>query len=64
MQVRLQSHLDALALSPRTRGVTKLAGADDTYRIRVGEYRILYQIHDKVLFVLVVKIASRREAYR
>ncbi len=63
-QSRLQPHLDALEQNPRPHGVKKLAGEDDTYRIRVGAYRILYQIQDRVLVVLVVKIAPRREAYR
>jgi mRNA interferase RelE/StbE len=64
VQARLQFHIDALGVNPRSSGVTKLAGKDDTYRIRVGAYRVLYQIHDRVLIVLVVKVASRREAYR
>ena len=64
VQSRLQSHMDALAENPRPHGIKKLAGEDDTYRIRVGAYRILYQIQDEILLVLVVKIAPRREAYR
>lgn len=64
VQSRVQPYLDALAENPRPHGVKKLAGEDDTYRIRVGTYRILYQIQDKILLVLVVKIAPRREAYR
>ncbi len=64
IQSRLQPHIDALAENPRPHGVKKLAGEDDIYRIRVGAYRILYQIQDRILLVLVVKIAPRREAYR
>ena len=56
--------MDALAENPRPHGIKKLVGEDDTYRIRVGAYRILYQIQDEILLVLVVKIAPRREAYR
>jgi mRNA interferase RelE/StbE len=44
--------------------VTKLAGGENLYRVRVGDYRIIYQIQDKVLVVLVVKIGHRREVYR
>lgn len=61
---RLQPHVDALGQNPRPRGNVKLAGEEDIYRIRVGEYRILYQIQDEVLLVIVVKIAHRREAYK
>lgn len=64
IQSRLQPHIDALAENPRPHGVEKLAGEDDIYRIRVGAYRILYQIQDRILLVLVVRIAPRREAYR
>ncbi len=61
---RIAPHIDALALTPRPHGVVKLAGEENLWRIRVGAYRILYEIHDDVLLVLVVKIAARREAYR
>ena len=53
-----------LAANPRPPGVEKLAGPDDFYRIRVGDYRIIYQIQDDVLMILVVKIGHRREVYR
>ena len=61
---RLQIHIDALEHEPRPRGVKKLVAEDDVYRIRVGAYRILYQIQERVPLVLIVKIAPRREAYR
>ncbi len=41
-----------------------MAGPDNFYRTRVGDYRIIYQIHDGVLLVLVVEIGHRREIYR
>lgn len=61
---RLQPKIDALATEPRPSGVVKLAGADDLYRIRVGEYRIIYSIQDEQLLILVVKIGHRRDVYR
>lgn len=61
---RLKGHIDALAHAPRPSGVVKLAGEVNTYRIRVGDYRILYEIHDQVLIVVVLKVADRKEAYR
>jgi mRNA interferase RelE/StbE len=61
---RIDRHIQALAVAPRPQGVEKLAGSDCSYRIRVGDYRILYEIHDERLHVLVVKVGHRREAYR
>jgi len=61
---RLKDHIDALAHIPRPREVVKLAGEIDTYRIRVGDYRVLYEVHDRVLLVIVLKVADRKEAYR
>jgi mRNA interferase RelE/StbE len=42
----------------------KLAGGDDLYRVRVGDYRVVYQIQDRALVVLVVNVGHRREVYR
>jgi mRNA interferase RelE/StbE len=56
--------LVALGANPRPPGVVKLAGADDLWRVRVRQYRIVYQIFDKELIVTVVKIGDRKEVYR
>ncbi len=53
-----------LEADPRPRGVVKLAGPEDLYRVRVGDYRIIYQVHDRDDLVLVVAIGHRREIYR
>ncbi|MEO5333000.1 MAG: type II toxin-antitoxin system RelE/ParE family toxin [Magnetococcus sp. YQC-5] len=53
-----------LAHDPRPPGSKKLAGVADTWRIRVGDYRIIYIIEDDRLVVLIVKIGHRREVYR
>ena len=60
---RLASHLSALAYNPRPAGSKKLKG-EEGYRIRVGDYRILYEIHDAALWVLIVSVGHRREVYR
>ena len=60
---RIKVRIDELAHNPRPQGVKKLSGAESLYRIRVGDYRIIYEIQDKALVVLVVKVAHRREAY-
>ncbi len=61
---RVMRRLAALASAPRPPGVEKLAGLDNTYRIRVGDWRVIYSIKNKVLLVLVLKIGHRREVYR
>ena len=58
---------DALAVlrnDPRPPGCAKLAGADNLWRIRVGQYRVVYAIRESQLLVLVVRVAHRRDVYR
>ena len=61
---RLARAIDRLGACPRPPGCRKLAGAQDAYRIRVGDYRVVYQIEDRVLVVYVIRIAHRRDVYR
>jgi mRNA interferase RelE/StbE len=60
---RIATAIDALANDPRPPGTTKLAGRDD-YRIRVGDYRVVYAVDDNERLVLIGRIAHRREVYR
>ncbi len=60
---RVIARIQALAEEPRPVGAEKLSG-QDRYRIRQGEYRILYEIEDAVLRVMVVRIGHRRDIYR
>lgn len=60
---RIETAIDGLAANPRPRGTTKLAGRDD-FRIRVGDYRIVYAVDDTERLVLIARIAHRREVYR
>lgn len=60
---RMISRIRGLASDPRPPGANKLSG-EEKYRIRQGDYRILYQIHDEIITVVVVRIAHRREVYR
>ena len=64
LQKRIDTRIRALSENPRPSGVKKLAGDENLYRLRVGDYRIIYQIQDKALLVLVIKISHRREVYR
>ena len=61
---RLRQAIDDLAQPPRPPGCLKMQGGQELYRIRIGDYRILYEIQDSALFVLVVRIGNRREIYR
>jgi mRNA interferase RelE/StbE len=60
---RINAAIDRLATDPRPEGVVKLAGRDD-YRIRVGDYRIVYAVDDDERLVIIARIAHRREVYR
>jgi mRNA interferase RelE/StbE len=64
LAARLVEAMRGLANDPRPPGCDKLAGLEALYRIRVGQYRVVYQIQDQMLLVLVVKIGHRREVYR
>jgi mRNA interferase RelE/StbE len=66
VQKRILDRIEALGAAPRARGVEKLKGtaAGVFYRARVGDYRIIYEIQDALLIVLVLKVGNRREVYR
>jgi mRNA interferase RelE/StbE len=61
---RAVAKTEALADDPRPNGCEKLAGVEDTYRVRVGDYRIVYEVQDAVVTVMIVKVGHRREVYR
>jgi mRNA interferase RelE/StbE len=61
---RVETKVDSLAANPRPHGYEKLEGGDGHFRVRVGDFRIVYEIHDKKLVVLVVRIADRKDVYR
>lgn len=62
---KLDQALLSLAANPVPAGSKQLVGADPPlYRVRVGDYRILYQIEDDVLVILVVHVGHRKDVYR
>lgn len=63
-QRRVVAAIEGLAEEPRPSGVRKLSGEDDRYRIRVGEYRVVYEIADKQLIVWVIRVRHRKDVYR
>ena len=64
IQLRFKPRLDGLMNNPFPRGVKKLSGEENIYRLRVGDHRIIYQVQQKALLVLVVKLGHRKEVYR
>ncbi|WP_446810573.1 type II toxin-antitoxin system RelE family toxin [Methylomonas sp. 2BW1-5-20] len=64
VQKRIYIAAQELAQNPRPLGHKKLHGVADLYRIRVGDYRIVYTIEDQRLKILVVAIGHRRDIYR
>ncbi|MEM7146844.1 MAG: type II toxin-antitoxin system RelE/ParE family toxin [Verrucomicrobiota bacterium] len=62
-QIRILQRISELAEEPRPSGCKKLSG-QERYRLRQGNYRILYEIEDDRLIVTVVKVGDRRDVYR
>lgn len=63
-QKRVWRGINQLAINPRPHGVEKLSGARDMWRVRVGNYRVVYTVDDTVRVVTVTRVAHRREVYR
>lgn len=66
VQVRLRvlAAVNLLAANPRPPGVDSIKGQPGCFRIRVGDYRVIYEVKDAVLVVTVVRVGHRREVYR
>lgn len=64
MQGRILRKLEALEADPRPHGAEKLTGPEDLYRVRAGDWRIVYAIRDRELVVIVVRIGHRGDVYR
>jgi mRNA interferase RelE/StbE len=60
---RIVAKIESLADEPRPQGVQKLVGADDLYRIRLGDYRIIYSIDDSSRRVTIARVRQRGGAY-
>jgi mRNA interferase RelE/StbE len=63
-QQRVRAAIDLLADTPRPPGCVALTGESPSYRVRVGDCRIVYEIHDRRLLVQVVRVGHRRQVYR
>lgn len=61
---RVQAAVELLAEEPRPAGARKLVGGAGEWRVRTGEYRIVYEIHDQVLLILAPAVGHRRDIYK
>jgi len=61
---KLAKRIERLASDPFPPGHEKLKGQEDLYRVRQGDYRVLYSVFERKLLILIVKIGHRREVYR
>jgi mRNA interferase RelE/StbE len=61
---RLQAAIELLAIDPRPPAATQLVGGAGEWRVRTGDYRVIYEIHDAQLLVLVLRLGHRCDVYR
>ena len=61
---RIARKIEQLAEDPRPDGVVKMKGSDNEYRIRIGSYRVRYEIDDEELIILLLQCKHRKDAYR
>ncbi|MDT0264282.1 type II toxin-antitoxin system RelE family toxin [Jatrophihabitans lederbergiae] len=61
---RIQAALELLSSNPRPPAATQLVGGAGEWRVRTGDYRIVYEIKDEELVVLVLRVGHRREIYK
>jgi len=64
LQRRVDRELNRLKEMPRHAGVIRLQSADELYRVRIGDLRLLFSVEDQILLVLIVKIGHRGSVYR
>lgn len=63
IKTRILARIDTLASNPRPPGAIKLEG-QQSYRVRVGDYRIVYMVEDEIVTVTIIRVGHRREVYR
>ena len=61
---RIVYQIKTLAEKPRPSGCRKITGSKNDWRIRIGDYRVLYEVNDRAKAVRVMRVRHRREAYR
>jgi mRNA interferase RelE/StbE len=63
-QQRIRAAIELLAENPRPPACVAMSGEQDVYRVRVGDYRIVYEVSGAMLIIYVVRVGHRREVYR
>jgi len=61
---KIRKEIQSLSKNPRPKGVKKLKGKEDIYRIRISDYRVLYTIDDKKKKIRILSVLDRKESYR
>jgi mRNA interferase RelE/StbE len=61
---RILNRMETLQTNPRPAGVEKLSDSEGLYRVRVGDFRIIYEIEDRITRLLVLKVGDRKEVYK
>lgn len=61
---RVLRSVEQLANEPFPVGVTKLTGTDQSYRIRIGDYRVIYTVENEILRIEVIRVGHRKDVYR
>lgn len=64
IQRKIIEIIQLLAREPRPVGVVKLSATKNLYRVRMGDYRIIYKIQDKFLLIVITKVEHRRDVYQ
>ena len=64
VQRKIAAVIMSLSIEPRPYGSKKLTGTVSSYRVRVGDYRVIYEIYEREIVVTVLKISHRRDVYR
>jgi mRNA interferase RelE/StbE len=62
--IRIKRKIDALAENLPDRAITKMKGNTNFHKVRIGDYRVIFEIHDATLVILVVKIGHRKDIYK
>ena len=63
-QQKIADAISTLASNPHPHGSLKLSGFEDYWRIRIGSYRVVYQIRDNELIIFIIRIADRKDVYQ
>ena len=61
---RILSLVESLEVQPFPSGIRKLCGTKNTYRIRIGDYRIVYDVHKSIITIEIIRVRHRKDVYR